>query len=151
MAMAVTDEQVATLRAQLAGDFDEHKRLLEQLDPVAARTGYTALIAAGFFEAVDRRFVREGKVADDSEIIEFVSSVRARSDEAGAKIDPVAAERLIRHSLGRGSIADLDDETVISTQMFMLAGLIADEQFDAAGLDGFMAEVREIAEEWSNG
>ena len=148
--MAVTDEQVATLRAQLTGDFDEHKRLLEQLDPVAARTGYIALIAAAFFEAVDRRFVRGDQIADDAEIIDFVGSVRARSDEAGEKIDPVAAERLIRHSLGRGSIADLDDETVISTQMFMLAGLVAEAQLHATDLDGFLTEAREVAEEWSN-
>ncbi len=148
--MAVTDEQVATLRAQLAGDFDEHRRLLNRLDPIAARTGYTALIAAAFFEAVDRRFVNDGKIANDPEIVEFVGSVRARSEEAARDTDPVAAERLIHHSLGRGSIADLDDETVLSTQMFMLAGLIADEQLDAVGLDAFLTEVREVAEEWSN-
>jgi hypothetical protein len=147
MSMAVTDEQVATLQAQLAGDVDEHRRLLERLDPVAARTGYTALITAAFFQAVDRRFVRNGRTVDDSEIIQFVGSLRARSKEAGESIDPVAAERLIKHSLGHGSITDLDGKTVLATRMLMLAGLVADEQFNAASLDSFLAEAREVAEE----
>ncbi len=37
--MAVTDEQLRTLRAQLAGKTEEHLRMLGQLDPVEAKTG----------------------------------------------------------------------------------------------------------------
>jgi hypothetical protein len=48
----VTDEQVATLRARLAGDLGEHERLYGQLDEAAARTAYIGLItAAAFYEA----------------------------------------------------------------------------------------------------
>lgn len=147
--MPVTEDQVAALRAQLAGDIDEHEQLFAQLDPTAARTGYTALIAAAFFEAVDRRFAKGSTIADDADIVEFVGSVRARSEDAAKKIDTRAAERLILHSLGKGSIDDLDDATVIHTQMLLLAGLVADEQFDNAGLDRFMVEVRTVAEEWA--
>jgi hypothetical protein len=148
--MAVTEDQVAALRAQLAGNFDEHKRLLEQLDPVAAQTGYTALIAAAFFEAVDRRFAENGAAAGDADVIEFVGSLRSRADDAAEKIDPSIAERLIHHSLGRGSISDIDDKTVVRTQMLVLAGLIADAQLSDAELDEFMAEVRTVAEEWTS-
>jgi hypothetical protein len=54
--MTVTDDQVAVLRAHLAGDYDEHRRLLAGLDSRGALGGYTALVTAAFVEAVDRRF-----------------------------------------------------------------------------------------------
>jgi hypothetical protein len=139
--MPITDEQVAALQAYLAGDFETHQRLQTQLDPVAARTGYTALIAGAFFEAVDRRFVQNGKNVD---VVEFVGSLRARSERLASELDPGTAERIIQHALGHGSIAELDDETVVQTQIVILAGLIADEQFDAAELDKFMATARAL-------
>jgi hypothetical protein len=54
--MAVTDHQVATLRAQLAGNLDEHKRLRRQLDRAADGRAYSALVTSAFYEAVKRRF-----------------------------------------------------------------------------------------------
>jgi hypothetical protein len=110
--MAVTADQVAALRAFLKGDFGEYERLVDQLDTDAARTGYSALLAAAFFEAVDRRFAANGSTAD---VVIYVANVRAKSERL-AKIDPRIAERLVLHSLGEGSIADLDNETVISNQ-----------------------------------
>jgi hypothetical protein len=62
--MAVTDRQVATLRAQLAGDLDEHKRLLAHFDEKSDALAYVTLTNAAFFEAVDRRF-NSGTTADD--------------------------------------------------------------------------------------
>lgn len=147
--MPVTDEQVATLRAQLAGDFAEYERLWAQLDPQTARTGYTSLVAAGFFEAVDRRFAKNGAIASPAEVVGFVGDVRTRSDRVADELDPKIAERLVMFALGEGSIADLDDETVAGTQMLLLAALIADEDLDDAGLDEFMAEVRAVADDWT--
>ena len=60
MEMAVSAEEVATLRTYLSGNMDEYRRMQEQLDPVASRIGYSALIIAAFFEAVDRRCARPG-------------------------------------------------------------------------------------------
>lgn len=51
-----SDLQVATLRAQLAGDFEEHKRLLAEFDEKSDARPYVTLTNAAFFEAVDRRF-----------------------------------------------------------------------------------------------
>lgn len=144
--MAVTDEQVATLKALFAGDVEEHKRLLAGLDPRSASIGYSALITAGFFEAVDRRFAATGTVAD---VIQFVADVRARADEIAQDLDPTLAERIIRHALGDGSIDDLDDRAVFSAQMVLLGALIGDEQLDEEGLDAFLAEVRAVADEWT--
>jgi hypothetical protein len=141
--MPVTNDQVAALRALLAGEVDLHARLFERLDQTAAETGYTALIAAAFFEAVDRRFAKEGTAAD---VIDFVGDLRSRSDRLADVIDPKVAERLIWHALGEGSIADLDTETKASHQFLLLGGLVAGAHFDAAGLDEFLATARELGD-----
>jgi hypothetical protein len=77
--MTVTDHQAATLRALLAGDFDEHARLRAQLDREADRGGYSALIAAAFFLAADRRFA-DGHSKGD--VVEFVAWARSSSASA---------------------------------------------------------------------
>ncbi|MBE1606001.1 hypothetical protein [Actinopolymorpha pittospori] len=48
------------------------------------------------------------------------------------------------------SAAGLDSETRVSTQFLLLGALVADEQFDDSGLDGFMAEARVIADKWTS-
>jgi len=146
--MAVSAEEVATLRTYLSGNMDEYRRMQAQLDPATARSGYSALIAAAFFEAVDRRFTEPGITTDD--IIKYVADVRARSATVSDALDPQAAERVIHHALGDGSIRDLDDETVIGAQIVILSALIADEQLDDAGLDQFMAEARKLADQWTS-
>lgn len=140
--MPIADDQVAALHAYLAGDLDTYRRLHGQLDPIAARTGYTALIAGAFFEAVDRRFAKNGAEPDD--VVQFVASLRSRSERLANEVDPGIAERIIRHSLGIGSIEDLDDETVVQMQIVVLAGIVADEQFDPAELDKFMTTARAL-------
>lgn len=143
--MAVTDHQVATLRAYVTGDFDEHDRLRRQLDRDADSAGWSALVAAGFFEAVYRRFSKEGTEAD---VVEFVGSVRARSEQLSNDIDPRIAEQLILYSLGTGSISGIESRVRLATQLILLTALIVDEQLDDAGLDDFMAEARKIADQW---
>lgn len=137
--MTVTDEQAATLRAYLAGDFDEYERLNEQLDPEVDGAGYGALIAAGFFEAVDRRFAKGGTRAD---VIEYVADIRSRSERLTDQVDPQVAERLIMHSLGEGSIDDLGDKIVVHTQLIILIALIGDEELNGGDLDKFIATAR---------
>jgi len=144
--MAVTDEQMATLRAQLAGNLEEHKRLLAQLDRDAARTGYSALLSAAFCVAVERRFAQGAGTAD---VIEFVGNVRSRLSEAADKIDPRTAERLILAVYTDERVPDnLDLETRFRTQLLLLAALIADERLDDAGLDAFLADARKLADQW---
>lgn len=145
--MPVTDDQVETLHAYLAGDFDLHEQLYARLDRTAAEAGYTALVAASFFAAVSRRFAKNGTVAD---VVEFVGDVRSRSERLAEAIDPQVAERLIRHALGEGSIGDLDAKTKAGTQFLLLAGLIADEDLDEAGLDGFLAKARALGDRLMN-
>lgn len=143
--MPVTDHQVATLRALLASDFDEHARLRAQLDQDADREGYSALIAAAFFEAADRRFAASHSNAN---IVEFVASARASSEGAAEKIDPVLAERMIRGVFAEEIIGDVPDQVVVETQLLLLAALVAEGRFGAGELDGFMAESRKLADRW---
>lgn len=136
--MPVPAEQVATLRAYLAGDFEEYERLYEQLDRDAARATYLALIEAACFEAIDRRFA--GKDTTIADVIHFVADARARFDEVRDELDPRVAERIIRAVLDDDPIDDLDDKTRISNISVLLTVLIADENLDDAGLDEFLAD-----------
>lgn len=141
--MAVTADQVATLRAYLKGDFGEYERLVDQLDSEAAQQGYSALLAAAFFKAIDRRFAKDGTEAD---VVEFVATVRARSDRLSDSIDPRTAERLIRAVYTDENIDDLDGEAAISTQFILLGALVVEEQLDEVEIDRLLAEARALAD-----
>jgi hypothetical protein len=144
MTMPVTDEQEATLHAQLARKFDEYERLLNSMDPVAARTGYRTLVSAAFFTAAGERFPEGSPRAD---IIEYVADVRARSDRT-AEIDPVTAERLLLAVSTDEEIDDIDARISFQTQGFLLAALIGDASLDGQQLDDFMARSRRLADRW---
>jgi hypothetical protein len=94
----VTDPQYATLRALLTGNSELHRNLRSQLTQDADSEGYSALIAAAFFLAADKRFAGHHTTAD---IVEFVAW--ATSEDAAKVIDPLLAERMIRGSSGTSS------------------------------------------------
>ena len=143
--MPVTDDQEATLHAQLAGRFEEHKRLLDGLDPVAARTGYNALVTAAFALAADRRFPDGTTEAD---VITWVGDIRSRTEGAAAAINPRLAERLILAFLAVEEPADIDPRTKFQTRLLLLAGLIAEADPDPDSLSIFMARARRLADKW---
>ena len=144
MALSVTDHQVATLRAFLAGDMAEHNRLSAELASSDAKTGYMALIAAAFWDAVERRFPSG---TPRSDVIDFVSNTRTRAPEAADPLDPRTTERMILAVTTDESISDLDNETVVTHEVTLLSGLIADEQFDGPELDDFLASARAVADQ----
>ena len=141
--MPVTDEQEAALHAMLAGKLQEHERKLDALDPVAARTGYSALVSAAFTIAAGTRFP-EGTAA--SEIIEYVGEVRSRGE--GVTIDPRIAERVLSAINSDEEIDDIDAQVIFQTQLVLLAALIADARLDDAGLDVFLRRARKRADSW---
>jgi hypothetical protein len=140
--MSGADDRVAALRAQLAGDYDEHRRLLAGLDSRGALDGYTALVTAAFIEAVDRRF-GPGR-GDDAAVTAFISDVRSRFPGADDEIDQAAAERVVRKALGRGSVSDIDGPAIRRTEMLLLPLIVADEQYSGEELDLFLAGAREL-------
>lgn len=143
--MAITNRQVATLRAQLAGDVAEHRRLFAELNSPEDRTEYTALFSAAFCEAVARRFA-DGSTRKD--VVEFVGDVRSRIDNIADEIDPLVAERLILAVYTDEQIADIEKNTRYATQALLLAALISDEHLDTNELDNFMAQARKLADRW---
>jgi hypothetical protein len=143
MDRAVSDRQIAALRAQLAGRADEHKALLMQLDWRTEGIAYAALLDAAFFEAVTRRF---GGGVTEGEISAYLADVQSRADEAVA---PDVAGQLIRKVLGDASEEDEPDPRVaIAVKQFLLVDLTAAARLDDSGLEGFIAEARTLADRW---
>lgn len=138
--MAVSADQVATMRAYLSGDGDEFARLSQGLyrSKESARA-YAALITGAFFEAVGRRFSEQ---TTRSEIIDYVADVRSRSDNVAEKLDPDKAERMIMMVIGDADISDLSANERIGVQMLLIAGLVADEDFDEAEREAFLEKAR---------
>ncbi|WP_433479109.1 hypothetical protein ACQPZP_20000 [Spirillospora sp. CA-142024] len=145
--MPITDEQVATLHAQLAGRIDEHERLLDQLTTEEAQSGYITLVTAAFFEAVDRKFIINDTAADEAEIIEFIAYQRSAHPIAAEQLDPSVAEDVILHALGKGSIGeDVDAETLLGTKILLLAALIGEADLGEAELEKFLVKARSEAD-----
>ncbi len=48
---------------------------------------------------------------------------------------------------GDGSIGDLSDAAVAGAQIVLLGALVADEHFDDAGLEAFLASSRKLADQ----
>lgn len=142
--MPVTDEQVAPLRAQLAGKLEEHQRLLAQLDAEAVNDGYRRLVTAAFCIAADRRFPPESTASD---VIQFVGDARSRTERM-AEIDPRMAERVIRAAISDENTDDIDPRASWETQILLLAAMTADASYDPAGLEEFLGEARKLADQW---
>jgi hypothetical protein len=150
--VSVTIEQVAALRAQLAGDIEEHNRLLKQLREHDGGIGYSILLTAAFYGAAARRFGREWKAA---EVILFVAGVRARAESIGNALDPRIAERVLTSALSSDDIAsaltatdidDLDTEQVTAVETHLLMAMVADDRPRKAALDKFLADARARAD-----
>lgn len=149
----MNDDQVAALRAQLSGQVDEHRRLLNELDPQAANVGYVALVAGAFLEAVRRRFLKDGEPADDVEIIDFVTSVRLRTTDPENTLDPTVGETMIKIAMGKlppAARKEISGEVGFGSQILLLAGLIGDAQLGPEELDEFLAKARYFAEEMNS-
>jgi hypothetical protein len=144
--VAVTDQQVLVLRALLAGDFDQHRALRAQLSQEADREGYSALIAAAFFEAADRRFAEDHS---REMMVQFVASARARSDDASQRIDPLLAERMLLGVFDDVSTDGHSDQAIVETQMLLLAALVSEAALNDSNLDAFLAESRKLADRWT--
>jgi hypothetical protein len=142
--MAVTDEQVAALRAHLMHDFAEAGRLNRRLAE-AGDDGYGAFVRASFVLAARRRFAPEWTIP---QIVKYVATARAHWGRDAADIDPGAAETLLRQALNDDVIVDPDLVTRGRVAVFLLTELIAAEELDETGLDGFLAEARNLADYW---
>ncbi|XRQ05061.1 hypothetical protein ACN3XK_52180 [Actinomadura welshii] len=146
--MAITDHQVAVLRAQLSGRPDEYHRLLKQMDNATANQ-YLSLVTAAFFDAARRRFLKGGEPVEDAEIIDFVTSVRLRLEEPSS-MDPHVGETLIKVAIEKlppEARDEVSGEVSNATKTILLAGLVGDESFNSDQLEDFLATARQLADE----
>lgn len=143
MSVPISDDLVAALRAQLAGDAEEHERLWSHVDQAEVQATYAALVEGAFFAAVDRRF---GKSSTASDVVEFVGDLRSRSEHIEDSLDPAVAERLIMAVMGEGSLDNIDNTTRFRTEGVLLAALVHDEHLDDSELDAFMAKARKFGD-----
>jgi len=149
--MNITDQMARALYAQLARQWDDHKRLMDQLSKEEVNGPYVQLITAAFFEAVQRRFVKDDRPAGDDEVVDYVASARARSEDAAETIDPILAENQINVALQKaepGVMDGVDNNTAFENQVFLLNLLVSDADYTPDELDEFVARSRDLAEEF---
>ncbi|MCW2865206.1 MAG: hypothetical protein JWP48_6914 [Actinoallomurus sp.] len=142
--MIIPDEQIASLRAFLAGDSEEGMRPTGRFVESGGVEGYGELVYAAFAVVVSRRFSPSWTIAD---VVRGVAAVRARLLDVDVDVDPRAAEVMIRRVLGDAVTDDFEDESKARAQVFVLLVLVDDEDFDDAGLDAFLSEVRNLADQ----
>ncbi|TYK47123.1 hypothetical protein [Actinomadura decatromicini] len=140
----VSTDQVASIRAVLAGDVGTFDRITGRLSS-EERDARGVLVAAAFAEAAHRRFA---KAADPSAaVIQFVSDLRAQHPLTG-DFDQHTAERLLLATFTDESISDVPDETKGSYYMLLLAGIVKVVGLSEAQLDAFLEDARKLADEW---
>lgn len=144
--MPVTDRNVAALRAQFKQDFDEFDRLADGFIGTPEDDGYSALITGGFLEAVDQRF---GDDTTEEDVVAYVTNVRTRGGGM-PDLDPVPAERILMRAVGFGDPRDLEnisDGDMLGYQFVLMGALVADERYDDAGLEEFLAAARRAGDD----
>ena|ERR1022692_2329821 len=149
--MAVTDEQVAALRAYLGAksyaEADEAQQLMQRLGRPGAGNSIAALVYATFVTAARRRF---SPTWTRAEIIRFVAGVRALLSERPDALDARAAEHQLRSALGEKQNSYPDDEARARSQVVLLDALIQSAELDDAGLAELLAEGRRLADDLPN-
>lgn len=96
--MRVTDEQIALVRAYLAGDAQQAERVRAQVERSGAADGAAALVYAAFAIMTRRKF---SPTWTRAEAIRFTGQVRALLSDQPDLLDPLAAEQQLRGALGR--------------------------------------------------
>jgi hypothetical protein len=135
--MAITDVDVAALKALLVNDLEENGRLRRDRGEDGVRSGYLPLLTGAFMEAVTDRFSN----ASQGEVIRWIAEQRARREDNDL-LDPMIAERLILWVFGKASTDDLDASTDFAHQAMLLASLVDERDLDETELDEFLERAR---------
>lgn len=148
MAIAVTDEQVAALRAFLMHDVQATTRITSALGNRGI-TGYQRLADAALSVAVVRRFSPSFTNAD---LVRYIASVRVSRIADGKEydFDPAAGENVLRYSLGQ-VIPRTPDPTERFRAVIALLDALADSELSSEeDVDDLLAEARELAGTWTH-
>jgi hypothetical protein len=138
--MAVTDDQVAALRAYLSAsddaDADDAEVRFLALAKANRLDEIGALVYCSFAVAARLRFSPSWTSAD---LVHFVADVRGSSTQAATLISASAAENQLRGALGKSLTWRPDEETRARVQLLLLSALtlgLADDELDRVLADG---------------
>ncbi|TDC73242.1 hypothetical protein [Actinomadura sp. 7K507] len=110
--------------------------------------GYMSLLLGAFNVAVGRRFSPTYTVG---EIVRFVADLRIKAEEDADLINTLVAEDMIRRAVGAPPLKDggPDDLTaVLNAEVYILLALVAEADFDRAGLEQFIEDATAYTQEW---
>lgn len=139
-----TPDQLAAVRALIAGDFEQHEEIIGRLTAAGELDAYGTLLGAAQFLAVRRQFASGHTSAD---VIQLAADIRAVFDRTGDDTDPRPIELVARSALGEQDVtAQLDDKTVLTAQTLTVGALGAEHRLGEP--DEFFREVQALAEKW---
>lgn len=141
--MSVTDEQMVWLRAYLAGDLEEARRVNAQATAPGAAAGLGALVHAAFVLAARRKFAPRWTRA---EVIQFVARVRGLLSERSDVLDPAVAERELRSAQGEKLTSPTDVRSRGRVQFILLNALVQSLDLDDAEVAGLLGQARGLAD-----
>jgi hypothetical protein len=139
---AVTDEQVAWLRAYLAGDVDETRELADRAMAPGAMAGIGALVYAAFAVAARRKFAPEWTGAGVTGFVGQVRRLLGQPDE----LDPLVAEHELRSALGEKLASHPSPKARGRAQFILLNALVQGLELNEADVAGLLSESRGIAD-----
>lgn len=148
-AVEVGEENILALRSFLLEGPEAWGPLQDELqkdDETAA--GYMSLLYGAFNVAVRRRFAPTYTVG---EIVRFVADLRIAAEQDADLINTLTAEDLIRRAVDAPPPQDGgpdDVSTVLHAQVYILLYLIAEADFDRAGLEQFIDETTAYTKDW---
>ncbi|MEU8804811.1 hypothetical protein [Spirillospora sp. NPDC048819] len=148
-AVRIREENILALRLFLLEGPEAWVPLQDKIqkdDETAA--GYMSLLHGAFNVAVHRRFA---PTYTAGEIVRFVADLRIKVEEDARLINTLVAEDMIRRAVDAPPLKDGgpdDVESVLHSQVFILLYLVAEADFDRAGLEQFIEDATSYTQKW---
>jgi hypothetical protein len=146
--MAITDQQVAAMRAYLSAnsevDAAEAERRFITIARAGGADGLGELLYAAFVIAARRTFAPSWRSAD---LVMFVADIRSGAGEAYGLLDPTVAEKQLRAAVGGESADCPDGEATARAQLILLAALAERLRLTPGDLDRLLSDGRSLADQ----
>ena len=140
--MRVTDEQMALLRAYLAGQAEQAERARVLVARSGDVEGAAALVYAAFAIMTRRKF---SPTWTRAEVIRFTGQVRALLSDQPDLLDPLAAGHQLRGALGEKLTVYPGEEAKARAQVVLLDALVHDADLDDAAIIDLLSQARDLA------
>lgn len=118
---------------------------MKDLSTEEANNFYTALVGAAFIEAAQHHFIKNGEVANEAQMIGFVSQVLESSGEYANLINPQLAQSILLDLLEKGTMIDAEPGIKFGHQIVMLSAMAGERDFSSRQLEEFLQIARPLA------